>query len=172
MDWGKVGAIFTVGCFLLAGLTLLFQVKPLPWRSKTSAEPAQPRFSKLMAVFIVLGFLASGVTLWAAWYPSPNNEAVHFSSDAKEKIVWTEDKILRKQEVLLDNHGYRRCQMYDVTLIWNGTGPSALENTDIHGYDIKTDSDSVGATLALFKAAHLLKEDISFLGKDGKPIQP
>ena len=71
MDWAKMGAIFTMGCFVVAGLTLLFQIKPLPWFSPSSLRAVQPRYSKLMAAFIVLGFLVSGLTVWMAWHPVP-----------------------------------------------------------------------------------------------------
>src|SRR5258708_11644329 len=106
MDWGKVGALFTLGCFILAGLTLLFQIMPLPWGRPTKTEaPARPRFSKLMAAFIVFGFVASGLTLWIAWHPIPEFKMV---PEGEMEIV--EGKRFINEQVEIDGKMFRRCE--------------------------------------------------------------
>jgi len=163
--WEQIGAIASVGCFIFAGLAFLFQIKPLPWKNKKLQESSiQTRYSKVMAALIIIGFLASGLTLWAAWNPI---DRLHFPKDARDKLTWTEDRTFRKERVVIDNHGYRRCQMFDVTLVWNGTGPSAFVDTNIHGFDISTSSDSVQATVELLKGTHMLKEDIPVYENSG-----
>lgn len=63
-DWNKVGALAAIGCFMLAGCALLFQIKPLPWTwaGKGTVEPL--RGSRMLTGFLILGFVISGVTIW------------------------------------------------------------------------------------------------------------
>jgi hypothetical protein len=71
MDWSKVGAIFTIGCFVLAALTLAVMVKPWAWQWTWTRTPKNADVKSALspktwpiAVLIILGFIASGVTLW------------------------------------------------------------------------------------------------------------
>jgi hypothetical protein len=68
MDWTKVGALGTLGCFVVGAISLYFIVKQyFNVASKGSVEPKFGKTLRPIYVLLAVGFALSCLTLWSAW---------------------------------------------------------------------------------------------------------
>jgi hypothetical protein len=163
MDWNKVGALFTIGCFILAGAAFILQVKPLPWsRPNPSVTPRVAR-GKAVYVLLALGFLSSAITLWRAWNPIIVQKTVTVAEPYA--FAWQGDKSpskhiarknFEKEKVYLDDISYTDCTFRDVTFVYNGTAPFSLMHDGISGFNITSENPSIGAAIKLMYALNVL----------------
>ena len=168
MGWEQVGALAGIGCFVIAGLTLLFQIKPLPWRRAPAAM--QPRFSRLMATFIVLGFSVSGIVLWSVWHQS-SITVVHFPKHGMDHLKYIYGKHYVNEEIKLDGFHYDHCTFQGVTIVYDGIDEVAITNSEFRpGISFKTNSDSVNSTFELLYKLGYIKPGIPFLNANKEPI--
>jgi len=95
MDWNKLGAIGSLGSFLIGGMLFAVQVWPIPQiRARREVAPegeVSPRLGpKAVGIFLILGFLLSGFSIYGAWYP---RQPVPVTQENIEKQVktWLEE---------------------------------------------------------------------------------
>ncbi len=97
-----MGAIGSLGSFLIGGLIFAVQIWPIPQlRAKPTPEGAaqSSRFSSTaLALFLLIGFLFSGVSIWGAW--SKPSEPPKITTENIESII--------KQWAESFHYGYRR----------------------------------------------------------------
>ena len=118
MDWNRMGAIGSLGSFLISGIIFAVQVWPLPsLRSRVRGTAARPPEGSSatndlhsaefrpapIAAFLIIGFLLSGLSIWGAWHP----QVVAITPDNVETFVktWVDDigyadtRLVSKQEL-------------------------------------------------------------------------
>jgi len=124
---------------------------------------------KLRAIYalLALGFVISGLTLWAAWNPVPD-----FSDKITEIIS---DRTFVNQEVPIDGKEYINCTFKSVTFVWNGTASFQFRGgTIIAPVRVHTNNDAVWTTFALLRGMGIVRPDIP-LTTDNQPtnsVQP
>lgn len=89
MDWNKVGAMSAVGCLVLALGTFAIQIWPIPQiRASYGRVSAMPfGGTKLIAIFIVAGFVFAGIAIYGAWRKPKDNVRNKSESNAESKLV-------------------------------------------------------------------------------------
>jgi|HubBroStandDraft_6_1064221.scaffolds.fasta_scaffold341169_2 hypothetical protein len=169
MDWNEVGAIFTIGCFVLAGLTLLATVSPFPWRRK-QGEEVSPLHSAhrnhWIVVTLVLGFLAASVTTWFALHPrQPFDSTGHF--------VVVRDRVFINEKVVVDGKDFIDCTFRQVTFVYNGTAYFSMSHSNIiRPIQVETSSDPVTGTIIFLRAIGYLNSSVPLTyGEEHTPLK-
>ncbi len=130
----------------------------------------------VMVCLVAASFGMSGYRLYRELRsPSPSaDHVVHF--DHGDEVIEVAHRTFVNEVVELDNHRYSDCVFENVTFKYDGTGLVQFDHNLIRGsVQVKTDSDSVTATVALLGGLGLLKSDMAlFEGANRVPmmVQP
>jgi hypothetical protein len=119
-NWNKVGALTGLGCLTLAAATFAIQIWPYP---QLKGTPAAIIVSgpKLIAVFILLGFVFSAFALLR----SRASASKSGEGDWRQKFMHPTWEFITghsftNQTVEVDGKSFRECKFENVTLLFHG----------------------------------------------------
>lgn len=78
MDWNKVGSFSALGCLVLAAVTFAIQIWPVPQLRAASGQ-VDISFGgpKLIAAFLIAGFVFAGIAIYGAWRRPKSRLTIH-----------------------------------------------------------------------------------------------
>jgi hypothetical protein len=136
--WDFVNRAASLASLASTPITIITLIAYLSgWRNK---------IMKVLAAFIgiFLGLIwAADMAVRAEW--------------SQPQIVDIHDAIFMNEEVKLDNHSYKHCKFYNVTFLYDGTGPVYLEDNEIHGMWLKSDSKEIKSVYYMLAKMGFLK---------------
>jgi hypothetical protein len=122
------------------------------------------------ALFLLL-ILGSLVLSTVGWYHLRHQSYYQFVYSDIKKLTEVRGKVFVNEKVLLDGYHYTFCRFQNVTFIYNGVAPTALDNNEIAGYNVQTDNPALLQNTTLLKGLGMLKPDIPVTtGPDRTPI--
>jgi hypothetical protein len=149
MDWNKIGAIGSLGSFVMGAVLFLVQVWPVPqWRAKTaSVQLFAPR---LLGLVLVIGFLLAALSIYLAWQKPPQMALKWTKTQADEQLVYGQS--FRNESVEIDGKKFDHCKFENVTIVFHALAPADfLECQWTGAIYLKTDNDGAKGFMMLME---------------------
>ena len=154
MDWNKVGALGSIGCFVISLLLFAAQVWPMPQLEAKPAHTVAFTTPHAMSFFLIAGFLLAGMSIFGAWRKQKFPTKWTFKQ-SEETVVY--GHTFANEKVEIDGKKFDHCTFRDVTLFYHGVAPVDFVVCNFTGnLTIETDNDAAKAFMRLSQMARNL----------------
>jgi hypothetical protein len=144
-DWNKVSALAALGCLIIAAVTFAIQIYPVPqikaYYGDISTVPVGG--PKLIAWFIVAGFLLAAFAIRGAW----RKPKVYDWREAFRKPQWdiVSGHSYSNKTIEVDGKSFRDCKFENVTFVFRGKAPTEfIGDTQVAGgFSVDTDDPAI-----------------------------
>src|SRR5579883_332373 len=156
MDWNKLGAIGSLGSFIIGGILFVVQVWPGPQiqaRFRVPSDHSSPVNGigllgwRAIGILLVVGFLLAAFSLYASW--TPKSYPIKWTMTREnEQVIY--GRIYRNETVEIDGKKFDHCQFENATLLYHAVAPVDFLNDQFRGTVLlKTDNDAAKGFLKL-----------------------